>query len=38
MSVNEIITVKVTLMAIPVFFIAIALEILAVRFFRQRGS
>tara|TARA_B110000971_G_scaffold221429_1_gene268506 strand:+ start:2124 stop:3053 length:930 start_codon:yes stop_codon:yes gene_type:complete len=38
MSVNEIITVKVTLMAIPVFFLAIALEILAVRFLRQRGS
>ena len=38
MSVNEIITIKVTLTAIPVFFLAIALEILAVRFLRQRGS
>ena len=38
MSVNEIITVKATLMAIPVFFLAIAVEILAVRFLRQRGS
>jgi sterol desaturase/sphingolipid hydroxylase (fatty acid hydroxylase superfamily) len=38
MSVNEIITIKVTLTAIPVFFLAIGLEILAVRFLRQRGS
>lgn len=38
MKIEEIITIKITLFAIPVFFLAIFLEILCVRFFKTRGS
>ena len=38
MNVEELITVKVTLMALPVFFISIFLEIVCVKFFKTRGS
>jgi hypothetical protein len=38
MQIEELIAVKVTLTAIPVFFLAIAIELVAVKFFAQRGS
>lgn len=38
MQIEELIAVKVTLTAIPVFFLAIAIELLAVRYFGSRGS
>ena len=38
MDIQQLISVKVTLTAIPVFFIAIAIEVLAVKFFAARGT
>lgn len=38
MSIEEIITIKVTLVALPVFFISIFVELMAVRFLKGRGS
>ena len=38
MSLEEIISVKVTLLALPIFFISIAIEIAAKKFLKARGS
>ena len=38
MQVEELIAVKVTLTAIPVFFLAIAIELMVVKFFAKSGS
>lgn len=38
MNLEEIISVKVTLLALPIFFIFIAIEIAAKKFFRTRGT
>ncbi len=38
MSIEELISVKVTVSFIPFFFLAIALELLAIRFLKRRGN
>jgi len=38
MSVEQLVSLPVLLMVIPIFFAAIALEIIAVAYFKQRGS
>ena len=38
MQIEELIAVKVTLTAIPVFFLAIAIELIVVKFFAKSGS
>ncbi len=38
MTVEDLISVKITLIFIPVFFLSIALELIAVRYFARRGS
>lgn len=38
MTVEDLISVKITLVFIPVFFLSIALELIAVRYFGRRGS
>lgn len=38
MGLEDIISAKVTLLALPIFFISIAIEIIAKRFFKARGS